>query len=187
VSWDSDALRTPATAYAQTLAASVSDWFDGRQMTSKKTLFIGLILGTGLFFGLFAYFVGGITATVDPIKSYRYSLTRDELKQRLIETIKANPNLTFKLTDSTGTDRNDLHYHADIFVKVETERYEFHIKFNKENTFWDNNVKSEISLGAAFDFGYKTGGYVKEAPGVDRLIEIFEREIIKKLGENTSR
>jgi hypothetical protein len=156
-------------------------------MISKRTLLLGIILGAGLFFGLFVFFVGGITAVVDPIKSYSYSLTRDELKQRLVETIKANSNLTFKLTDSTGTDRNDLHYHADILVKVGTEQYEFHIKYNKENKLWDNRVKSEISLIGAFDFGHKTGGYIPEAPGVSRLIDIFEKEVIEKLSKNTSR
>jgi hypothetical protein len=156
-------------------------------MKSKRILIIGLIVGTVAFFGLFAYFVGGVSAVYDPLKSYSYSLTRDELKQGLIGTINANPNLTFNLTDSTGTDRNDLHYYADILVKVGTEQYQFHIKYYKENRLWDNSVKSEISLIGAFDFGHKTGGYVPEAPGVDRLIDIFEKEIIKKLGENTSR
>jgi hypothetical protein len=156
-------------------------------MKFTKNLFIGLIIGAAGFLGLFVYFVGGVSAVYDPMKSYSYSLTRDELKQRLIDTIRANPNLTFNLTDSTGTDRNDLDYHAEILVKLGKEQYEFNIKYNKENRLWDNSVKSEISLIGAFDVGQKTGGYIPEAPDVNRLIDIFEKEIIAKLSENTSR
>src|SRR6267154_3028601 len=150
-------------------------------MKSKRILFIGLIAGTVGFFGPFAYFVGGVSSVYDPLKSYSYSLTKDELEQRLIQTIKANPNLTFHPTDTTGTDRSDLDYHADILIKIGIEEYEFNIKYNKESRLCDNKVKSEISLIGAFDIGHKTGGYIPEAPGVDRLINIFEKAIIEKL------
>src|SRR5688500_9348643 len=101
-------------------------------MKFSKILFITLIIIFGSI-GLFIiYFARQVSAVYDPLKSYTYSLTRDELKERLIQTIKSKPNLTFNLTDSTGTDKNDLNYYANISVKVETEEYGFNIKYNKE-------------------------------------------------------
>src|SRR5688572_17740505 len=130
-------------------------------MKFRRVLVIGLAAAVGLF-GLFAYFVGSVSAVYDPLKTYRYTLTSDELGQRLMQAISTNPNLTFRPTDSTGTDKNNLDFYADIFVKVGTENYKFHIKYNNENSLWNSSVKSQISLIGAFDVGHNTGGYVHE-------------------------
>ena len=137
---------------------------------------------------LFAYIASQISAVYDPLKSYRYTLTRDELRERLNKTIKSKSNLTFNLTDSTGTDNNDLNYYANLSMKIGADEYGFNIKYHKETSLWDKDIKSEISLIGAFDIIRKTGGYKTDDTDVEKLINIFEIELIKDLdGMNTSR
>ena len=153
-----------------------------------KIVFIvaGLILTLLFFYGL--YFVTQFSAVYDPLKSYTYSLTRNELKETLIQTTKEKSKLNFILTDSTGTDKKDLNYYADILIKTETEEYEFNILYKKKDSFWDKTVKSEISLIGVFDKVHKTGGYETNDPDVGKLINIFENEFLKELeGGNTNR
>jgi hypothetical protein len=128
-----------------------------------------------------------MTRSYDPLETYRYTLTRDELEERLIQVIKSKSNLTFNLTDSTGTDETDLNYYADLIIKTGTEEYEYNFKYNKETSFWDKDVKSEICLIGAFDKIRKTGGYKTDDTDVEKLIIVFESELIKDLDEmNTS-
>lgn len=152
-----------------------------------KVLFRVLVTILGLVGLLIIWFAGQVSAVYDPIKSYTYPLTRDDLKERIVQTTKINPNFTFELTDSTGTDINDLSYYAHILFKAENEEYEFQIKFNKKSSFWDSEIQSQIALTAAFDKVRRTGGYQREDPEVERLVDIFERQIINKLRADTSR
>jgi hypothetical protein len=154
-------------------------------MKSKEILIVAVVLAGCL--GLLGWFAGGVSAVYDPIKTYRYSLTRDELQQKLIETVKANHNLTLKMTDTVGNRATgDLAYYADILFLVRRERYTFNIKFYKVDSFWNSDVRSEISLVGAFDNRQGDGGYIPEARGVDRITKVFETEVIEKLNIDTA-
>jgi hypothetical protein len=156
-------------------------------MKFSKALLIAILIIAG-FFGLFViYFAGQVSAVYDPIKTYQFGLTREELRGQLFRVIKTQPHWTIKLTDSTGTDKNDLNYYCDIVFMDETSEYKYNINYKKESSFWDSKVKLEINLIGAFDVGQKTGGYKTEDTDVNRLTDIFEKEIIKRLSENTSR
>ncbi len=126
------------------------------------------------------------SATNDPLKSFQFPLTKEELRGQLFKTINADTNCTIKLTDSTGTD-NELNYYCDIVIRDGVNEYKYYIQCKKENSFWDNNVKSEINLIGAFDLVHKTGGYKTEDTDVNKLAGIFEKEIIKKLNKDTNR
>jgi hypothetical protein len=134
---------------------------------------------------ILVYFMTRST-TYDPLKSFQFPLTKEELRGQLFQTINAGTNWTIKLTDSTGTD-NKLNYYCDIVYRDEANEYKYYIKYKKENSFWDSNVKSEIDLIGAFDIRHKTGGYKTEDTDVDKLTDIFEKEVIKRLSKNTSR
>jgi hypothetical protein len=141
----------------------------------------------GLSAMLFAYIATQVSAVYDPLKSYRYTLTIDELRERLNQTVKLKSNFTFNLTDSTGTDNSNLNYYANLSMKIGDDEYGFNIKYHKETSFWDRDIKSEISLIGAFDIVRKTGGYKTDDPDVEKLINIFESELIKDLDDmNTS-
>jgi hypothetical protein len=151
-----------------------------------KTLPIGLIAIGGGLFGLFAYFAGAVSAVYDPLRSYNYPLSMDELKKGLAQTVRSNPDLTFNLTDSTGLGKGDPYYYADIFVKDAPVEYEFLIKYNKKSKWFDNKIKSEISLIGAFDRIHRTGGYRPEDKGIEKLINIFDERLIKELDKYIS-
>jgi hypothetical protein len=156
-------------------------------MNSRKTLFIGLILGASLFFGVFAYFVGGVSGTIDPIKTYEFNLTKDELRGQLDKITSSIPGCRFRLTDSTGTKDNRA-YHCNIIFLDINRAYDYNIEYEKEENFWNKISKSNLSLIGAFDNRHNTGGYRIEAEDVQRLTDIFEKEIINRLEDkNTSR
>ena len=133
------------------------------------------------------YFATQISATYDPLKSYQFSMTKEELEERLLQTVKSNPKMTLNPKDSTGTDKEYLHYYADISVKGGTDDYEFTISYYKRDSRWDSKAKSEVSLIGAFDRANKTGGYKAESTDVEQLIAVFESQVISKIDENSSR
>ncbi|MBJ6119363.1 hypothetical protein JAO76_14230 [Pontibacter sp. BT310] len=114
-------------------------------------------------------------------------MTKEELEERLLQTVKSNPKMTLNPNDSTGTDKEYLHYYADISIEGGTEDYEFTISYYERDSRWDNNTKSEVSLIGAFDRANKTGGYKIENTGVEQLIAVFESQVINKIDKNSSR
>lgn len=147
-------------------------------MIGKMKVFIGF--GVVIFIWLI-YFATQLSATYDPIKSYQYSMTREELQERLFKTVSSYPNMTLHLKDTTGTDKEYLHYYADILVEGGSENYMFTISFYKKDSPWEDSFKSEVSLIGAFDRVKRTGGYKVEDPDVEKLIAVFESRIISKI------
>jgi hypothetical protein len=147
-------------------------------MFGKMKIFIGF--GVVLISGLI-YFATQVSATYDPLKTYQFPLTREELQEGLIKTVNANPNLSFHIKDTTGADKENLHYYADILMEGGTEKYEFSVSYNRKERLWDNNVRSEVSLIGVFDNVRSTGGYKKEDTDAEKLIKVFESQVINKI------
>lgn len=133
------------------------------------------------------YFATQLSATHDSLKSYEFSMTREELEERLFQTIKSNPNMTLNLRDSTGTVKESLHYYADISVEGKREEYQFSISYYNKDGLWDDTTKSEVSLIGAFDKANRTGGYKIENTDVEKLIAVFESQVINKVEKNSFR
>ncbi|MBB6610119.1 hypothetical protein H7F15_03630 [Pontibacter sp. Tf4] len=133
------------------------------------------------------YFATQLSATYAPLKSYRFSMTTEELQERLFQVVDTNPNMTLNLSDSTGTDKENRHYHADILIKGETEEYEFSISYYTKDGLWKNNDKSVVSLVGAFDRVNRTGGYKIDNTDIEKLITVFENQVINKIDKNSSR
>jgi hypothetical protein len=113
-------------------------------------------------------------------------MTKDELRTRLHQIIKAKPTLSFELIDSVGTEKEGRDYHCSINLKNGRNEFTYDMIYKKEQNAWANKVNSSIELLAAFDLRDGTGGYKIESEGMHTLIEIFEGEIINKLCNNTS-
>jgi hypothetical protein len=146
-------------------------------MRTERRFLIGFIISAVVFI---VYFAAQVSATYGPLKSYKYSLTKDELEERLIQTIKSNANLTYTLTDSTGPVK-DLYYYAYVLIKVGTDEYKYNIKYYNKDSFWDSDVRSELSLIGAFDKIHRTGGYKTDNTDIEKLIGIFEEQVISEL------
>lgn len=130
---------------------------------------------------LLLYAIAGPNTYYDPLKTYQYSLTRDELKERMMNTFRSKSNLSFQLTDSTGTDQSDFNYYGEVRIEIGTKQFEYHIKLSKHNSYWDEDIKSEISLIGAFDKVNGTGGFKTDDPDMEKLIGIFEKELIDEI------
>jgi len=155
-------------------------------MKSKRILFIGLILGIVGFFGLFVYFVGGVSATYPPIKTYDYALTDKELYQEILNVVSKNQTWTFIISDSTGQ-VNDRKYYCELYKVTPTDSLTFSFFFQKADRLFDTETKSEIGLVQAWDNIQWTGGYKMDDPKVEDLVKLFDTEIISGLQSNTSR
>lgn len=155
-------------------------------MKQSRISFIGLIVGIVCFFGVFAYFVGGVSATYPPIKTYDYTLTDKELHKELLNVVSNNQTWTFKINDSTGQ-INDRRYYCELYKRTPTDSLTFSIFFQKADRLFDKETKSEIGLVQAWDNIQWTGGYKMDDPHVKDLVKLFETEIISGLQSNTSR
>jgi hypothetical protein len=128
-----------------------------------------------------------MSAVYDPIKTYPFGLTENEVHSRLTDISKLKPNLKITFADSNGTGKEDRDYHCDLDYKDATNEYAFHFIY-KRNSHADKNVGSEIELIYAIDYGLKLKINEIDHEETGRLTGIFEREIIDKLSErNTSR
>jgi hypothetical protein len=96
------------------------------------------------------FFCQPVSAIYDPIKIYKFSLTREELENEISRVMKDDSSLTHKLTDSTGTDQNDLNYYLTLIFKREGIEATFRIKYLRSHPFF-GNAQSEIDLIGAFD------------------------------------
>lgn len=152
-------------------------------MRLEKKFLIGFVISVFVFA---IYFATQVSAVYPPIKSYEFTLTKDELRFQLDQIVKSQSTLSFVLTDSIGTEKDGRDYHCDIIING-PNKLEYNIIYKKENSFWDNNVKSEIELIGAWDKTRWIGGYRIEDPEVEKLIGVFENQIINKLDKNTSR
>jgi hypothetical protein len=147
-------------------------------MNNKKiTLILFPIFLIG-FIAAFIYFVTGITATSPPIKEYGYSGTAKHLISSFQQYAVTNPELTLRITDTTGNVNNGY----AIFMTVEVKNMEFSLKVEEDNS--SIKYKTTIKLVLAYDKSHNVGGYSKDAEGVDDLVDIFDREILVPLKSN---
>lgn len=135
----------------------------------------------GCSFVLVLFLVSQLSATYDPIKTYNSTLTCEDIREKLLNSFQSDSNLSFKLTDSTGTDTNNLNYYGTVVMKEGTEQYEYHLKYNQHRSYWSKQVRSKISLIGAFDPVRGTGGYQMSDPHVEELVVIFEKKVIERI------
>ncbi len=128
---------------------------------------------------LIAYFASQISAVYPPMKTYNFSLTTDQLRNKIINIANDDTNLSYKITDSTGTSKDDLNYYVDVYLKNNLTLYTFNIFYNKSD-----NKHSEINLVGAFDNIHKFGGYQNNSKEMQDLITIFENNFIYRINYN---
>ncbi|MGC3945570.1 MAG: hypothetical protein QM762_13805 [Chryseolinea sp.] len=128
-----------------------------------------------------------MSAVYDPIKTYQFRFTENEVHVRLTEISKLKTNLKITFTDSIGNEKEGRDYHCDLNFKDATNEYVFHFIY-KRHSHKDKNVGSEIELISAIDYGLKLKIHDIDHEEAGRLTGIFENEIIDRLSEgNTSR
>ena len=153
-------------------------------MKGIKYIVIGLAVAT---FAYLIYFATQVSAVYDPVKIYQLGLTENEVYTQLTKISEQKPNLKIVFPDSIGSEEEGRDYHCDMNFKDTTNEYAFHFIY-KRNNHDDKNLKSEIKLINAIDYGLKIEVHDIDHKEASRLVSIFEKEIINKLsGTNTSR
>ena len=91
-------------------------------------IFFGIIIA--IIICVFLYIVTQISATYPPIKEYNYSLSTDYLAKALKTISEKHPNISYKLTDITGSKEDGKNYYMDIKIINVGTCYEYNIKYN---------------------------------------------------------
>lgn len=144
----------------------------------KKILIIILTLIVILIVGAFIFFVSGVSAVSDPIKKYEYSGNIDQLLSGVRKLTLRNPNVGFKITDTTGGYSNTAIY-LTINIKNDNKDIEYGWKCEKNNN--DTKSTTIISLVEAYDITNNSGGYIAEGKGVQPLVKVFESILLVPL------
>ncbi|WP_207429517.1 hypothetical protein [Pedobacter sp. SYSU D00535] len=150
----------------------------------KKTPILYVLFAAFLVLGAFVYFVSQFTSVYPPIRKFEYSKNVTDFHNDLRTLISTRPNISFQLTDTTGTEENGYVYYYNIKVIDSKKSNEFNVAFKTEEN-WKGDRKNTICLVGAYDRIHKVGGYSKESKGIDRLAKAFEQDVYEEL-KNTS-
>ena len=147
--------------------------------TTKRGLLIALSIAAVIIAVLAwpIYFVSQFSATYPHLKDYEYPMTTRQLETVIIEILKSDSCFKYTITDSTGT-KQDRNYYMTIEHKYNNDSLSYHITYS-------NNDKSNCNLGlvGVFDKTNKSGGYKDEDKDVEKLIGIFDQQLIDKLNK----
>lgn len=70
-----------------------------------------------IFIGTCIYFVAGVSSTYHPIKKYQFSGSVVQLLSGLKSYSATNSNVSFRITDTTGSKENGYGIYMDVDVK----------------------------------------------------------------------
>lgn len=138
--------------------------------------FLGVI---AFYFIRIAYPVLQISSVYPPMKEYNFSLTTAQLANEIIKIANDDSNLNFKITDTTGTSKDNFKYYADVYLKNDTTIYSFNLFYNQSG-----KRNSKINLVGAFDKTHKFGGYQINNKDIQSLITVFENKFIDRINYN---
>jgi hypothetical protein len=146
-----------------------------------KKIFIVLIWLLGLgFVGSCIYFVGGISATSPPIKTYEYSGTTSQFASNIKAFVTRTPDIFYKIDDTIGNSENGYAENMTIKDSTNGKKIEYGLRYEKIGDD-KKRPKTKISLFSIFGEDYKTGGYTMKGPGITPLLKTFDDSFLGRL------
>jgi len=134
--------------------------------------------------GTCIYFVSGVSATFDPIKTYDYTGNADTLVSRLHRLAQDKKLFSIKLTDTTGIKKTGFNYYFELrWINPEADTIEYSIKLSRTDHWFTKN-KTVLELVEAINLTHLSGGYSQTAQGIQPLINNFDINIIPALMPN---
>ena len=135
------------------------------------------------FVGLCIYFVGGVSATIPPIKKYIFQGNVEQFGKSLEKYASFNPNLKFKISRRDSSNKVD---DGGRDIDIEAQKSDVHITYALvcENVEKDNTINTEIDLVEARDTTHNIGGYGIKADGMKSLLDYFENDFFAGLKKN---
>ena len=116
-----------------------------------------------------------ISAVYPPMEQYTFSIPVENLVDKIREVGKEDTQLTFKITDTTGTRKTGLCYFADLNLKSHTTSYTFKVFYESDKQH------AKIGLVGAFDNYHKIGSYQNNSKDIQELIDVFKQRFINRL------
>ena len=155
-------------------------------MRKATIILIGLCVAGVI--ALWIYFVAGVSGTSKPIKTYDFSGNLDTLMKRLNDMTQVNNALSFKPTDTTGTEEKGYNYYFTLhWVTPHLDTIEYCINLSNTKSNSDKS-KAAIELVEAINLTklsgghpYLAGGYTSTAKGIQPLVDLFDANILPHL------
>lgn len=92
----------------------------------------------------------------------------------------SDPNIVVKSIDTTGDEHRGYAYYITFTFKSTDGNIEYNIVYTKTNN-WFKKDKTILKLVEALNLSNNTGGYISGADGLSPLIDLFEKNILRKL------
>jgi hypothetical protein len=129
----------------------------------------GIVVGIILLFciGKCFYMVACISCTPDPVKTYNYPGTMDQLENNFKMFAEANPDIYYKISRrGVGlTDARDI----TIKLKINNSDIECHL------VIYDFNGSTKLDIDEIFDNTHKKGDNNENDKNVKELLNRFEK------------
>lgn len=126
------------------------------------------------------YFANHVNAVISSVKDYEFSAAKSKPEQAVINVIKADSLLTYKVTNILDN-KDGRRYYMDITLKSKNESYLYNVCIETKDAFLSNTKRTTLHLIGAFNPVEETGGYKMENNGVQPLVSEFEKAVINKL------
>jgi len=126
------------------------------------------------------YFANHVNSVISSVKDYEFSAANGKPEQAVINVIKADSLLAYKVTNILDN-KDGRRYYMDITLKSKNESYLYNVCIETKDAFLSNNKHTTLHLIGAFNPLEETGGYKMENNGVQPLVSEFEKAVISKL------
>lgn len=143
--------------------------------TSRKIFIIKILLGIIFFLGICVYFVGGVSATFPPIRTYNCIETPGQFETAVKELTKSDTSITYNITNVVGDHNTGYATYMTLFVKTPKRTIEYEVKYEKEEAV------TKVGLIFAYDRARNLGGYGIKASGMSALLDTFEKNFLVRL------
>lgn len=143
----------------------------------KLIILVTIITVVVIIIGYCVYFTAGISSTYPAIRKYEYAGNFNQLIIGIRNYTSTDSAVKLKITDTTGNKNNGYATYLNIKMKVNQDSVEYGLKCEEHIS----DGKTILSLVEAYNKTRITGGYSKEAKGVEPLVSNFEANFLKPL------
>jgi hypothetical protein len=147
-------------------------------MKTKLIILIASILGFVIIIGCFIHFVTGVSSTYPPIRKYEYIGDYNQFIYNIRKYTSTKSAVKFKVTDTVGSKDNGYAIYLELETIVNQDSIQYGLKCEE---YQGNKGKTIISLVEAYNKTKNTGGYSKNAKGVNPLVSNFDTNFLTPL------
>jgi hypothetical protein len=140
----------------------------------KTTFLVAAIVFVGILVAIIKFIIKVAPGNNTVIKNYYYYGKVEDFLTHVRRFSNVNPNITSKITDTTGNSQIGYSYYLDIELKNNGQDVLYSISCDdKSDKGW-----IAINLVMAFDKQNKKGGYNKNVKDIEPLIEKFDSSFV---------